>query len=303
MTTETAQSMNLGHSKRPPKHVTRFYGNVDYALDVIANRQITLTHVSTLNDPFDPYFFLETDFGENRGQLLKHIEKHHPKDLGWFKKHVTAQSWQQAIKDLKVKMDSWRDGFFIFSTSGESDSVHPKDNLYMWGHYGNGHRGVAIEFDSQALTASVLKHHESIPGAALEADEFWTKIEYQKTFPPITAEDYYEFMKPKQTPYSQKSQANTKLEEYYNLMGRVKSEVWQRENEWRLMWHNTETRMRIYRCPINSLSITSIFLGLNQQGTSQRDFITEAKQNFPNAKILRTKRRPGDFALDFELVA
>lgn len=40
-----------------PQQVVRFYGNVDYAMDVIKNRQIAFVHVSTLNDPFDPYYF------------------------------------------------------------------------------------------------------------------------------------------------------------------------------------------------------------------------------------------------------
>ena len=41
----------------------------------------------------------------------------------------------------------------------------------MWGHYGNGHRGVAIEFDTQELAKAALNHHEAQAGAPLlEAD-------------------------------------------------------------------------------------------------------------------------------------
>jgi hypothetical protein len=41
-----------------PQQVVQFYGNVDYAMDVIKNRQIAVIHISMLNDPFDPYYFL-----------------------------------------------------------------------------------------------------------------------------------------------------------------------------------------------------------------------------------------------------
>jgi hypothetical protein len=58
---------------RLPKHVVRFYGNVDFALDTVAHRQAILVHVSNLNDPFDPYFFFETDFGEKYSALLEYI--------------------------------------------------------------------------------------------------------------------------------------------------------------------------------------------------------------------------------------
>jgi len=47
-----------------PQQVTRFYGTVNYAMDVIKNKQIAFVHASMLNDPFDPYCFFETDFEE-----------------------------------------------------------------------------------------------------------------------------------------------------------------------------------------------------------------------------------------------
>jgi len=58
-----------------PQQVTRFYGTVDYAMDVVANRQIAFVHVSMLNDPFDPYCFFETDFGESYPNLIAFMKK------------------------------------------------------------------------------------------------------------------------------------------------------------------------------------------------------------------------------------
>ena len=70
----------------------------------------------------------------------------------------------------------------------------------MWGHYGNGHRGIAIEFDTRTLADAVLKHHEAENGKPSEESEVWTKIEYKKTFGPITLEYVYEFMKQEHDP-------------------------------------------------------------------------------------------------------
>jgi hypothetical protein len=78
-----------------PQQVMRFYGNVDYAMDVIKNRQIAFVHVSMLNDPFDPYYFFETDFGESHQNLIAHVSRNHPSDRPWFRARVTAQSWGQ----------------------------------------------------------------------------------------------------------------------------------------------------------------------------------------------------------------
>jgi hypothetical protein len=58
-----------------PQQVTRFYGTVDYAMDVIKNRQIAFVHASMLNDPFDPYCFFETDFGDSYQNLIAHYDE------------------------------------------------------------------------------------------------------------------------------------------------------------------------------------------------------------------------------------
>ncbi len=159
-----------------PQYVTRFYGNVDYALDVIANQQITFVHASALNDPFDPYFFLETDFGEDGAHLLNYIRENHPRDEALFKPLIMAASLQQSLKEIREKLLSWRKSTFVFSTSAECEGMHPRDNLYMWGHYGNGHRGVAIEFDTECMATSVLEYHKTINQFALEPQEVMGKI-------------------------------------------------------------------------------------------------------------------------------
>ena len=142
-----------------PCQVTRFYGNVDFATDVIANKQITFVHASLLNDPFDPYGFFETDFGDSYPNLLKHVREQHPSELPWFRARVTAESWGRTVIELKAYLRRLRDTTFVLSTCAEYPGVRAEHNLYMWGHYANGHRGIAIEFNTQALTEAVLEHH------------------------------------------------------------------------------------------------------------------------------------------------
>ena len=37
-----------------PDHVTRFYSDPSFALDVLENQKVALVRVTLLNDPFDP---------------------------------------------------------------------------------------------------------------------------------------------------------------------------------------------------------------------------------------------------------
>jgi Protein of unknown function (DUF2971) len=137
-----------------------------------------------LNDPFDPYCFFETDFGDGFQNLIAHVRKNHPRDLPWFRAHVTPQSWGQTVKDLKAHLQMVRETSFVLSTSAAHSGLHPKDNLYMWGHYANGHRGLAIEFDTQALASAVLKHHEAENGKPLEETTCGPRSNIQRRLAP-----------------------------------------------------------------------------------------------------------------------
>jgi hypothetical protein len=72
--------------------VVRFYGNFDFALDAIANRQVTFIHVTKLNDQFDPYFFFETDFDVSYTRLVDYVREKHPTDFSWFINMVTPSA-------------------------------------------------------------------------------------------------------------------------------------------------------------------------------------------------------------------
>jgi Protein of unknown function (DUF2971) len=154
-----------------PTTVTRFYGSVDFAVDAIENRQIALVHVKALNDPFDPYCVFETDFGDTYQNFLAAVAKAYPRDALWFSEHMTPSSWEQLVTSIKEFLAGVRESTFVLSTSASNCGCHPTDNLYMWGHYANGHRGPAIEFDTKALRSAVLKHHEDENGSLPEDDD------------------------------------------------------------------------------------------------------------------------------------
>src|ERR1700730_14100909 len=176
------------------QQVTRFYGTVCYAMDVIKNSQIAFVHCSKMNDPFAPYCFVRTDFGGSYQNLIAHVTKNHPLDMPWFGEHVTPQSWERTLEKLEAYLQSVKAAHFMLSTSAAHSGFHPKDNLYMWSHYADGHRGLAIEFNTRALTRAVLKHSEAQNNPPYRERDVWAKIEYAKTVSPITAEHVYEFV-------------------------------------------------------------------------------------------------------------
>ena len=95
---------------------------------------------------------------------------------------------------------------------------------------------------------------------------------------------------------------DTELDVYYRQLPKIKSDVWQSENEWRLMWHNDRVKDNVYKCPVGEDSITSIFLGLNFDSEKAWEIVTAAKHNFPKASTLQAFKKHGALALEFRLL-
>ena len=97
------------------------------------------------------------------------------------------------------------------------------------------------------------------------------------------------------------SKVSTKLEQHIDLMMRVKSNVWEIENEWRLTKYS-DTEMKIYKCPISPASIKTIILGFKVADETVRRFSAESAEHFPEIDLFRAKKRHGKIALDFEKI-
>jgi len=186
-----------------------------------------------------------------------------------------------------------RNNIFIFSTTEISENDHPKDNLYMWGHYGNGHRGIAIEFDTSLLTGSVLKQQEKLGGITVDVNAPWSNIKYQDELPEITCEHIYHCVMHKK---------DAELEKILELRLFSKSIEWKIEKEWRLMWHNDETKLKIVRLDLLDDTITAVYLGCRIPDDINDDIIFETKSHFPKAEIFKARKVKGKFALDFERI-
>jgi Protein of unknown function (DUF2971) len=194
-----------------PKRVVRFYSNLDFALDVVSTRQIAIVHVSKFNDPFDPYFYFETDFGEDYDKLVEYVQRQHPDHFDLFVKLRPRENWPQNLAAIKRYFEKLRDAAFVFSTVAVQQNAHPKDNLYMWSHYANGHRGVAIEFDPVKMGEVLLKEHNKDADVQLDFEELWVKVKYLRDVSPVTAEMYFDFA----IKFIEDVDAKSKLHRYY----------------------------------------------------------------------------------------
>ena len=278
-----------------PKKVVRFYGNTDFALDAIAHQQVTLVHVSKLNDPFDPYFFFETDFDADYDRLCAYVRSRSQADSEWFARHVTREQWGQSVDRAQTHMERCRNASFVLSCSAAKEGMHPQHNLYMWGHYGNGHRGVAIEFDT-VKTASLLVGQHNLENKMLRSeDPAWIQIEYRTDMSRFTAKIFYEFYR---SDYEGRK-GRTSLHDCIDTTIYTKSVVWRQEHEWRMLWRNGETSLKIHQAPIPEDAITAVYIGLAASPSVEADIVLETRHKFPAATIFKARKKVG-FSLHFE---
>jgi DUF2971 family protein len=291
---------------QPPEHVMRFYGNVQYALECLALKQITFLHIDKLNDPFDPNMLFETDFDADYPALTNYVREHHPNDLEQFKNRLPEENWNGFIEQMENLSNNHRNSLFIFSASKVSEDHYPKDNMYMWSHYGNGHRGVAIEFDTDLLAKAVLKQSQKLGGETAAINDIWTEIKYQDELLEITCEHIFDFIINDTPVPNEEAWINTELADIIKKRASVKNLGWNIEQEWRLMWQNDETKLKFFRIDLLDDTITALYFGFRYPLVDDHmrdDLIFEIKRNFPKAKIFKAMKGKGKSVLDFKQIA
>jgi hypothetical protein len=227
------------------------------------------------------------------------VRTRHPNDVDRFARYVPRENWGQSVQDIKEHFERTRNTSFVLSCSAVLKDTHPRQNLYMWGHYGAGHRGVAIEFDTVKAASLLIDRHNREKHASLRPEDAWIKIEYATDMPAITAKMFFEFFR---NEYEARG-AKTSLESHYDNITRVKSLVWQREHEWRMLWRNDETHLKIHRMPIHDNAITAVYIGLAASQSVEADIVFETKRNFPSAAVLKASKKVGFSELDFRAIA
>ena len=239
-----------------PKTLVRFYSNPEWAIDCLEDKEIAAPRASLLNDPFDPDLFILTDCPE-------YIE-----------------NFSSVEKSLRKEIS---DGTFLASFSAPDKNLHPKDNQYLWAHYANGHRGVALEFDFDLLE-SIL---EPISMGGEIEDNKIRPIRYGD-FQYINKHDWIEF---------RKGNLEALISKIQDQIFR-KTKIWKNENEWRFMFHNSETSQNIRKEKLPDDCITAVYIGLKCE--NQKAISKQARISFPNALIYKAFKPNGKIDIYFQ---
>jgi hypothetical protein len=287
----------------PPQNVVRFYSNLEYALQCVGFKEIALLHADKLNDPFDPPFYFVNDFDNSYMKLIEWVREYHQGDLRTFQERMPEANWNTFVGQIQEYFQSLRRHAFIFSATAVDKNSHPEHSLHMWSHYGNGHRGVAIQFDTTLLARSVIEGTKDQDTNDATTGQPWWPVGYASTPPTVTREAIFQFVTSDKEEPDQEAWLESDLGKIIRSTTRSKSIEWIRENEWRLLTHNEDTRLDVQRVPLLDGTVTALYLGCRIRDDMRGRLIFETRRNFPRAEIFEAQKVERTFSLEFQRVS
>lgn len=161
-----------------------------------------------------------------------------------------------------------------------------KDNVVMWSHYADSHKGVCLRLDLN-----------KVQDRALHAAK---KVEYVTEFPAfLTAQEYVMDMTGECT--------NTRVDRIQKIPF-VKHVHWSYENEWRCRWP-IDSNSAYLSEPLNDDSpepaelFGAVYLGCRMEAKQVQEFVEFAKRNLPNIEIYQAKKSADEFKMEFDWLA
>ncbi|QBA19747.1 DUF2971 domain-containing protein [Chryseobacterium indologenes] len=239
----------------------------EYHKKMIVENELFLASRKRFNDPFDssiPYRYNDADLTpDNIFFKLREIEKRISPHLSEAQiidrcyeiqkteRFTTGEYWKDNYEDYLAAVDA-RFGILSLTTK--------RDNLLMWSHYSNSHKGYCIGFDKKIL-------FELLEGTL-------KRIDYTKEMPFIPLFD------------DGGIGANTILF--------AKSSEWEYEDEYRITKHFAADT--VHKFP--NEAVKEIILGLKLTEDEKDEILNIARSKYSHAKFHEATMNLSEFKLD-----
>jgi len=232
--------------------------NETFIKRIFTHNELYFSSPKKFNDPFDSKNPLSYDgsLADWEKYIRNRIDKYVP--------NLSAEQKESKIKEFAQKVQSnpdfYNSGKSYIDKMGVFCMTEKKDNILMWSHYADGHKGICLEF----------------------------QLISNNPFFMITHQMHYTFQ------YSKPNIFKSSKEEQMQAILLTKSKDWEYEKEWRIINHDNGPG--IYNFPAEFL--TGVILGCSMI-KEHKDLITNLTlSRNPKPKIYQAKKKKDDFGLD-----
>jgi hypothetical protein len=265
-----------------------------FGVNIIKDLQLKVTPPNEFNDPFEfsPYLIGEIDEAHAR-QLL---DNYSPKELyETMKIHgVQEMPFEEFLKSLKTIIPAAvKQGIPAFQKAYEeivskfSDSMskefglvcfsEEENNMLLWSHYTDGHKGMLIEFET---SHTYFTRHSKFKKVRYESK----RVPLDPTWPDGSPE----------------------IDNYSEQLLCIKNSIWSYENEWRslfpLNWcHPKKYGQRtLYFTDIPPEMVKRVVLGYRCEPEVEKQVIEAKTQRGLNFSLFRAVLHPTEFKVEYK---
>jgi hypothetical protein len=249
---------------------TRFDRNSYY--ENLFENVLYFPNITQLNDPFDSQVTIRYDLC-TEAQLDAILERSIPNyDENNFEQKMKKKIAKDEFR-LNPKLMEERLFNFVQQRVGIFSLAESKDNLLLWSHYSDDHKGFCVEFDAVKLYNLLINVF-----IWQNVKTFIFKVEYQDEFPiiiPTIDND----------------------EERLKKQFLIKSKAWEYEQEWRILVLDGTRENEIPEGVIKN-----IYLGLNAVEENEKICKALLKKYNPNVGLFKAQKKKNEFGLEFEKI-
>ncbi len=282
------------------------YTTSETAIAVLRNKQIHLRSPIYFNDPFDSRITLgfdrvtqdfdkicESEFrrlvlgDDNIKVSSAHLATQIIASLRRNRSSVSPVWLHEQIEELKTKFLGTMDAIeasFINDAEHKVESVvafcvsETNDNLLMWSHYSDGHKGVVLRF-------KCMPEQDTILCAAMP-------VKYQSKYPTICTDE--EYLK------HYTGQNELPLDELYERMVFTKNVNWSYEKEWRCVGPRLNIDTEFQENQIFKEEIDEIYLGCRISNEDKEQLLNIIENDFAHVVVYEAKAKSHEFGLEFK---
>lgn len=245
---------------------------------ILTHNEIFFTSSRNFNDPFDTIVPLRFDLATHE-QMKRLLQDHSNQTLDQYFgllgddvvttliQHV-AKNDENFIKSFEADLQEKKFNLYgIFTMSLLCD------NILLWSHYANAHKGFCVGFDTSVLGTCFQEY--SVAKNLIQIRE----VEYVDEFPLLNVVEM----------------------DYEELVVRhviLKAKDWSYEKEFRAILYKS-TNLPYELIPE---ALTEVIIGARMSEQSRSEIISVLKNRIPRVNLLQAKLKKGAFGLDFERI-
>jgi hypothetical protein len=233
----------------------------EYSLDSLRTSDFWFSTPRSFNDPFDCAITLAEDALQ---ESVEHALRSITADPRYVAGSIPPERWQADERDAQA-FTAFRNRLFsVLDNAGVLCLAEACDDLLMWGHYGNSHRGICIGFQRDPST---------VLGKAAQP------VNYRSDYPRLSFADFDPAINPRSLDW----------------LWLTKAAAWSYEREWRVLMPQGN---RLYSM---DAPITTVVFGACISDVDRRTVVEAAAAGGHSPAFVQAMPSRNRFELELEM--